>query len=82
MRGDMPNATCSDCGVKGCAIKHWGDLSPGGAIGFFCWDCWRLRQEDAHRVEAGGEPKPFGYRVVVLEKMAELRAMLLWEAGA
>jgi len=59
VKGDWPNACCSDCGKIGCVIKHWGPLVPGGESGSFCVDCFTLRKIDAER---GNPPKQVGYK--------------------
>jgi len=47
--GEMPEATCSDCGTKGCVYRHWGPLVPRGKVGQFCIECWRKRVDHYNR---------------------------------
>ncbi len=58
-RADFADAICSDCGVKGCDIKHWGKLVPPGVVVFLCEFCWQQRMEASGRGEA---PKPLGIK--------------------
>jgi len=51
-RADFADEICNDCGIKGCAICHWGDLVPPERIGHFCEFCW------SQRVEAGKKGEP------------------------
>ena len=54
-RGDLPGETCTDCGNKEVAFKHWGPLVPAGKSGKFCGDCFKSR---ANYYNENGEPKP------------------------
>jgi len=58
-RADFADAICSDCGIKGCTIRHWGDAVLPGEIGYFCEFCWQQRSEAADRGEV---PKPLGVK--------------------
>ena len=57
IRGNFPDEECSDCGKKGCVVKHWGPLVPPGEVAFLCVTCLHLRSESSKKKE---EPKPLG----------------------
>ena len=57
IKGDFPDAKCSDCGEMGCTFKHWGPLVPKNTVGSFCLFCWRERNDSN---KEGKEPKPLG----------------------
>jgi len=59
IRADFADATCSDCGTKGCCIKHWGPLVPSGKTGQFCGECWNARVD---HYEKTGKAKPIEER--------------------
>jgi hypothetical protein len=55
MRGDLKGTPCSDCGQSDqTEYKHWGPLVPSGTTGYFCQDCFNIRNKD--RAE-GREPR-------------------------
>lgn len=57
VRGDFSNEECSDCGKKGCVVKHWGPLVPPGEVAYLCDPCLSLRNNS---YEKGEDPKPLG----------------------
>lgn len=61
VRGDFPDAYCSDCGRKGCILSHWGPLVPNGKTGYFCASCFRQRAEDGR---VGKEPAPLRIEIM------------------
>ncbi|HXK31977.1 MAG TPA: hypothetical protein VJ378_00675 [Candidatus Paceibacterota bacterium] len=79
-RGGLEDVNCSDCGEKGCVFKHWGDLVPEGKIGYFCWFCWKVRDEASGR---GGTPKPLGVQPPgIPEEFLDKKVKVTTESGS
>lgn len=68
VRGDMPDAICVDCGVRGCMFSHNGPLVNNQSWKTFCGLCFSTRGKDYH---AGRLMRPIG----TLSMLAALEAI-------